>query len=367
MHTPYDGRIYHKQCKSLKKAGYDVVLIAPKPKVYESNDIKLIEIVKPKKEITRFLRTLQVVKIARNTKADIYHFHDPELVPVGVILRFITRKPVIFDVHEHYPNAIMSKKYLSKPLKRIMRLMYECVEKISLPFLSGVIYTTNWIGKRYEKYRNCKIENYPIKQMFPENISLSAKVDASFIYLGGITEIRGVIELIEAFCKVVKVHSQATLLFVGRFESEAFKNTVLSKIRDLDLSDNITIKGQVPYEEIKEYLKTTSIGIIPYLPEPNHLVCMPNKLFEYMASGQAVLASNFPNYSGVIEKANCGLTFNPKDPADIAQSMIHLLDNPTEISEYQKNGRLAFDQLYNWEHEEKKLLSFYRLVLTGKY
>lgn len=364
VHQAYDGRIYHKQCKSLKKAGYDVTLLAPKPdKMIKDDGINLIPIEKPKNELKRFLYAFKVFKLAKETKADLYHFHDPELIPVGVLLRIFTRKPVIFDVHEHYPNAIMSKKYLKSWLKKPIRLAYEIIEKLSLPILSGVIYTTEEIGKRYKSYTSCKIENYPLTDMFPPLQKVKGD-HHTLLYLGGITRIRGIEELIDGFAKVAIERPEAKLLFVGGFESDSFEREIKQKVQEHHLEEKVQFKGKVPYEQIEEYLSTASIGIIPYLPVPNHLVCLPNKLFEYMAAGVAVISSDFPHYRKVVESSSSGLLIDPESPQSIAKAMISLLDDATLTDEMGQNGRVAFETKYNWNSEEEKLVAFYRKILT---
>lgn len=363
VHHAYDGRIYHKQCKTLSNAGYEVTLIAPMPeKMKKDDEIQLIPISKPRVEWKRFLRTFSIIKLAIGTKADIYHFHDPELLPVGVIIRIITGKPVIFDVHEHYPNAIMSKKYLKNWMKKPIRYIYELIEQICLLFLSGVIYTTDEIGERYKKYRSCKIENYPLPNMF-QNIDLTKKDPNLILYLGGITPIRGVSELVEGFNLVSSVHKEAKLLFVGAFEAEWFEKEIKEKIKILKLEDRVEFKGKVPYEKIRDYLEKASIGIIPYLPVPNHLVCLPNKLFEYLAAGVVPVASHFSHYQKVMNIANSGVSIDPTDPISIKDAILSLLEDEEKIRTMSKNGYIAFHQLYNWEKEGEKLLSFYKKLL----
>ncbi|WP_299094707.1 glycosyltransferase family 4 protein [uncultured Metabacillus sp.] len=363
VHHAYDGRIYHKQCKSLARAGYHVTLVAPKPeKINENDPIELIPIEKPKKEWKRFFRSFSVLKLARKTEADLYHFHDPELLPVGVLLRLLTKKPVIFDVHEHYPNAIMSKKYLKPWLKKPIRIAYELIEKLCIPFLSGVIYTTDEVGERYLSYHSCKIENYPLAEMFASTESKPKKNDY-LLYLGGITPIRGINELIDGFTQVAKSKPEAKLLFVGSFESSSFEQYIHDKVKSEGLEEKIEFKGKVPYEQIEAYLANASIGIIPYLPVPNHLVCLPNKLFEYMAAGVAVIASDFPHYRKVVESANSGLLVDPENPQSISRAIITLLEDQQVTKKMGDNGRVAFNKTYNWNSEEKKLLTFYNVIL----
>jgi glycosyltransferase involved in cell wall biosynthesis len=361
IHSPYDGRIYHKQCKSLKKAGYDVVLIAPKPDVVESKEIPLITFNRPKGIKKRIQSIFHLYKLAKKENADLYHFHDPELMIVGVMIESLLKKPVIYDVHEHYPNTIMGREYIPSVVKVPMKLAYIAIEKLALIKINGVIYTTEEIGRRYRNYNGCKIENYPLKEMFPE--PSNEKDENQIIYLGGITKIRGVLQLIEGFSLAVKSEPQAKLLFLGSFESDQFREEVYQLIDQLKLKENVTFISRVPYEQISAYVERASVGILPYLPYPNHLVALPNKLFEYMAANNAIISSNFPHYAKVIEDSQGGLVVNPEDPEDIGTKISHLLCNPIQTNELGRNARKAFETKYNWTCEEKKLLEFYRNLL----
>ncbi len=362
IHSPYDGRIYHKQCKSLKNAGYDVVLIAPKPDVVESEDIPLITFNRPKGIKNRLQSIFHLYKLAKKENADLYHFHDPELMIVGVMIESLLKKPVIYDVHEHYPNTIMGREYIPSIVKVPMKLAYIAIEKLALIKISGVIYTTEEIGLRYDKYNGCKIENYPLKEMFPE--PSKEKDENQIIYLGGITKIRGVLQLIEGFGLAVKSVPQAKLLFLGSFESNQFREEVYELIDQLKLKENVTFISRVPYEQISAYVERSSVGILPYLPYPNHLVALPNKLFEYMAANNAIISSNFSHYAKVIEDSQGGLVVDPEDPNDIGTKISHLLSNPNQTKELGRNARKAFETKYNWTCEEKKLLEFYRNLLN---
>ena len=131
----------------------------------------------------------------------------------------------------------------------------------------------------------------------------------------------------------------------------------------LGIKDKVEFKGKVPYQEIEKYLSEATIGIIPYLPVPNHLVCLPNKLFEYMAAGVAVIASDFPHYRKVVESSNSGLLVNPERPQSISKAMLTLLENESLAKEMGKNGEVAFSNTYNWGSEEEKLFSFYEKLL----
>lgn len=361
IHSPYDGRIYHKQCKSLQRAGYHVVLIAPEPESIESNDIELITFKRPTSRKRRLLIAFELYEMAKKTDADIFHFHDPELMITGVMIETFLKKPCIYDVHEHYPNTIMGREYIPKLIKVPMKYAYIGFEKLALRKISGVIYTTEEIGKRYELYDSCKIENYPLKEMFPAR--QRTKDQNQIIYLGGITRIRGVRQLIEGFGISVKSFPDAKLLFLGSFESGEFEKEIHNLIDELNLRKNVMFKSRVPYEQISSYVDRSIVGVLPYLPYPNHLVAMPNKLFEYMAANNAIIASDFSHYAKVIKGSDSGLVVNPLQPKSIADAINEMLNDAKKTEQYGENARSAFEQTYNWSCEEEKLIKFYRTFL----
>ena len=119
VHHPYDPRIYHKECQSLKNAGFDVTLIAQtsdddEEKYYEK-PIRHIPLKKYASRLQRMtLGVYEAYKKAKYMKADVYHFHDPELLPVGWLLKN-KNNVVIYDIHEDYITSILQKDYLPEP------------------------------------------------------------------------------------------------------------------------------------------------------------------------------------------------------------------------------------------------------------
>ncbi|MEW6608434.1 MAG: glycosyltransferase [bacterium] len=102
------------------------------------------------------------------------------------------------------------------------------------------------------------------------------------------------------------------------------------------------------------------VGIVCFLPEPNHINAMPNKLFEYLSCGLPVIASNFPLWKEIVEGNNCGICVNPLNPRDIAQAIEYLMEHPDEAKQMGENGRKAVEERYNWELEEERLIGLYK-------
>lgn len=370
VHLPFDIRIFHKQAKSLVKAGYKVVLIAPHDRCETVDDIQIIPLPKPRNRTLRMIRTVTAFRLALKQKADIYHFHDPELLPVGWLLKKWTGKPVIYDVHEHYPSDIMDKHWIPKRLRPVLKKSFELIEPIFVASLSAVIYTTPIVGERYIKMpiRTERVENLPLLSVFSNYKRIEKNGDVQvIIYLGTMKEPNGILQLIKAFSYLIrKNHNNLTLLLVGRVYPVEFKNELQSLIKQLNLENNIKLLDHVPYERIKDYLSQADIGVVTYLPYLNNMSCLSNKVFEYMACGLPVVASDFPLYREVVNGVGFGILVNPTSPEDIAEAIEKLLMNSDLREQMSQRARKRFLEEYNWELENKKLLKLYSELLSEK-
>lgn len=111
VHHPMDTRIFHKECASLANAAYDVTLIAT-----DHPDLDRVKpafkLIKLKKAANRWVRmtknSWQAYRLAKQLEADVYHFHDPELIWVGWLLKNKSNH-VVYDIHEDYETGIRQK------------------------------------------------------------------------------------------------------------------------------------------------------------------------------------------------------------------------------------------------------------------
>jgi glycosyltransferase involved in cell wall biosynthesis len=363
VHIPFDVRVFHKEGKTLAKAGYNVVLIAQHNKEEIVDGIRIVPL--PKHE-NRFKRMTKVVwklfKLALKEKADVYHFHDPELIPVGIALKLAGKK-VIYDVHEHYPNSILDKYWLVKGLRQITSKLFDLFERVFVPFLDCVIYTSSIIGNRYKKMNVCAelIANYPLSKL---SESCKGNQKKYIIYLGGMTKIRGICELLEAFTIVTRKYPDWRLYLVGKATPESFSEEINKLISNSDIEEKVKLISWVPYEEKERYSSQASLGIVTYLPYANNMSCLPNKLFEYMLVGLPLVASDFPLYKEIVEESKCGICTDPTNPQKIAEAIEYLIEHPNEAKQMGENGRMAILEKYNWEREGGKLLEIYKKVLS---
>jgi len=360
VHALNDTRIFIKECKTLRDAGYDVTLIVQHDKDEIIDGIFIKGIDKPKNRCERMLKsTRQVYQRALECDADIYHFHDPELIPVGLLMKNRGKK-VIYDVHEAVSEDIMNKEWISKPLRKTISFSFDRLEWFVASKFDGIVAATPKIMQQFI-YLNpnvININNFPIINFLAKNIPTISSRSMSVAYIGAIGRIRGIKEMLQALEK-----SEATLLLAGTFTTR----------EDYDIAiyekgwEKTDYRGQVSKEEVSQLLNQARAGLVLFHPGPNHDDSQPNKLFEYMAAGIPVIGSNFPLWKEIIEANECGICVDPLNPEEIAGAINWIIDNPDVAEQMGRNGLRAVQEKYNWETEGKKLVRFYEELLNEDY
>jgi glycosyltransferase involved in cell wall biosynthesis len=150
------------------------------------------------------------------------------------------------------------------------------------------------------------------------------------------------------------------LKLAGRFESESLRRDVGS----LDGWRRVDAFGQVGRSQINAILATVRAGLLLLRPEPNYLASQPTKLYEYMAAGIPVIASNFGLWRDIVEREACGVLVEPRRPDAVAAAIDHLVTQDAEAEQMGVRGRAAVEKAYNWETEEQKLWAFYSTILS---
>jgi glycosyltransferase involved in cell wall biosynthesis len=369
VHRWDDTRIFYRQATSLAKK-YSVELHAPADFQKKTiNDIKIFGLPRWKKETDRIKSWWTLLKRGLSSDADVIHFHDPELIPVGFLIKMIKKVKVIYDIHEHVVYDIMDKSWIPRYLRSLVKNLYILIEKICLPRFDAIIYTTPIVGERYYKIgrKVVSIENYPQLELFDNSVNVEPVHGIpTMVYLGRVKKERGVKEAIFEFREVVDKLPNARFLIIGDIVPESYDNELKKLVNDMHLEKNVSFLGFVPYDETVNYLKNASCGIVTFLPERNNMACLPNKLFEYMASGLPVIASNFKLYKDVIENSESGLTVEPENVKMLAEAIIYMLKNNDIALNMGLHAQEAFKKKYNWEAEEKKLFNLYSELLCGK-
>ncbi|MGC6480076.1 MAG: glycosyltransferase [Flavobacteriaceae bacterium] len=356
VHPEDDNRIFYKQCRSLAAAGFKVYFMCSGSTTCIKDDIQIIGLAKYSNRILNFIRcsVVDVIKTSIRLNADIYQIHDPELVFSGIFLRLIGKK-VIYDIHEDNSSSILSKPYFKSTLfAQFISWLVNIFEKICVLFFSQVITARPDITEKFQFVHPITVNNFPIVENLLPNKAKNNLDKTILIYVGGITKIRGILELIQS----LEYLTDTELWLLGPWESKSFNLTC----EQLPGWKKTRYLGTVKPFEIFEYLQQADIGIITFWPVPNHLKTLANKPFEYMLAGLPVVMSNFPYWQSFFGKV--AKYANPKDPKSIAEGIKSLKNNPELRQELGNNGRLLVQEKLNWNVESQKLIELYKSLIT---
>ena len=357
VHPRYDTRIFNKMCRSLSRNGYQVALIVADGKGDEFKDgIQIYDVGAAEGgRLSRMTRTVErVVAKAKKLDADVYHLHDPELMPAGGRLKALG-KAVIFDAHEDLPKQLIGKNYLHPLVRRILSVFFTYVERFLCPKFDAIVTATPTIRDKFSKInkRSIDINNYPI---VGELCDLQEAADwtkklPEVCYVGAIADIRGGREIIKSLEQLDGVK----LNFAGSFSGAKFESEV-KKFRGWQ---QVTDYGFLGRENVRQIMQRSIAGIVTFHNLPNHLDAQPNKMFEYMSAGLPVIASNFPLWRDIVEGNQCGICVDPLDVSAIAAAIRKLFDEPELAKQMGECGKKAITNKYNWQSEERKLLNLY--------
>jgi len=357
VHPRYDTRIFYKECRFLAKSGYTVCLIVADGKGDEIIDgIIIYDVGKSKGRIQRMLLTTKKVFLkAISLNATIYHIHDPELISTGLKLKKRGLN-VIFDAHEDLPKQLLSKSYLPKVIRVPLSEFIAQFEKKTCKKFDAIITATPFIREKFLKINKNSIDvnNFPILDEFVKEKTNNLE-KRNICYIGIISKIRGIEELVTAFGII---ESNTGLFLCGDFDEFELKG----KVENLSGWSKVKYLGFVDRGKVRKVLSHSLAGVVTFLPEPNHTESQPNKIFEYMSAGLPVICSNFPLWRQIVEGNKCGICVDPLNPREISAAIDFFVNNPEIAQEMGKNGRMAIEQYYNWELEEKKLLELYSKI-----
>lgn len=357
VHSHMDTRIFLKECATLSKNGFEVFFVAPNAPDELINGVQLVgtKSVQGNRFIRMTKTTEDIYRRGLEIDAEIYHFHDPELIPIGLKLKKQGKK-VIYDIHEDLPRALLSKKWIKPFIRKPMSIIFELYENFAAKRFDCLMTATPHITKRFLKVNQntININNYPLlKELENNSVDYKSK-KRQVCYVGGLSSIRGSEQLLQA-AKLI----EGTLAIAGPLNPKELVNRILSY-------SAIEYKGFLNRKEVKELLGDSVAGIVTFLPEPNHINAQPNKMFEYMSAGIPVICSNFPLWRAIIEKHDCGICVDPESPKEIANAINYLLDNPEIAERMGRNGRKAVETEYNWEQEGQKLVGMYHFLSKEK-
>jgi glycosyltransferase involved in cell wall biosynthesis len=360
VHSAFDMRIFAKECRSLAQAGFDVTIIAPHSldEIVDGVHIKAVPPIDGKGRLRRMTGTVwRVLREGLRQNADLYHFHDPELIPLGLLLRAYGKK-VIYDIHENVPKDILLKQYLPPWSRHILSWFIGHLETSASRQFSALVTVSPMIAERFMpgNRRTVLIHNFPDLN----ELAVSSEVPWEsrkplVVFPGGILPERGIRQMVHAMA-CLPDSSDATLdIASGEFPADLWE-----ELTRHDGWRRVHFLGHLNRAQIIALLGSASAGLVLYLPEEQNLCAMPHKLFEYMAAGIPIIASDFPLWRRLLKGIDCALFVDPLKPAAIAEAIQYVLSHPAESSRMGRAGREAVRRTFNWDSQAQELVELYK-------
>ena len=359
VHDEEDIRIFHKECVSLAENGYDVYLVE-RGASCEKNGVHIVGVGDiPEGRLKRMTQgARKVYETALSLDCELYHLHDPELLPFGLKLKQMGKK-VVFDSHELTREQIRINPYLKKPAAAAISGLYGAYEDYVLRRIDAVIFPCTIEGQfpLPGKTTVC-LDNFPrLREMYDRYDPDAVKEPDTVCVVGSLTEDRGIRHMAlaaqEAGCR---------LILGGGFAPKSFGEEMRAMARTHD----IELTGVLDRDKVCAVLQRCMIGADPILNvgQYDKLDNMSTKVYEYMAMGLPVILTRNRYNAAMVEKYQFGICVDPEDLGEFSAAIRYLLDHPDEARRMGENGRRAVKEHFSWENEEQKLLELYGKILS---
>jgi glycosyltransferase involved in cell wall biosynthesis len=366
VHNAFDDRIFYKECRSLAAGGYDVYLVVQHDRDEVVDGVHILALPFARGRIRRVLiNSFRAFGKGMRSGAELIHFHDPELILIGLLFRICGRK-VIYDVHELVYYHFDQKEWLHPFLRYVVKKTYQVFEKLAVRFFDRMILVVDddsfrdYFSKNYpsETGKFTYIRNFCMISMIDQTLPARIETDRRILfYAGGLTRIRGIREVIGA---IGGMNDPPCFVLFGQWSDDDYRATCMAEpgwqyVKEM---------GFKRLEEVYPYMKTADLGIALLYPMKNYLTSLPVKAFEYMACSIPILMSDFPFWQKTFEG---GAWFtDPQNAAIIRERLEEILHDQKSMVEKGKEGRLMAEERFSWEAEAKRLLVCYEEVLTGR-
>ncbi len=368
IHPDFDSRIW-KHARGLAAAGFDVHLICPwnVPDGYIRDGVRFHPFLPVSRRLARpFIIPVRISrKLLRVVRSiDIIHFHDIDIVPFMTLLSFFKR--VVYDVHENYPDEMMMRYYIPNSLRRVLRDavywgQFICSMKIRNIVLVAPSCDSGFTNPHLRKVYVGNLASLELlKTVAPDYECRKPAV----IFTGSQYLDNGTLLYLEIAEQCKDVIPDVPFYMTDRFASQEFRQQVLNLIKSRGLSNVQFLPNVIPHE-LMQMLNRATIGVLPSLRVPKQIKALRTKLFEYLAAGLPIVASDLPYEITIIGENDCGILAQPEKPQSFADAIIKLTRDRALAARLGKNGQRAFIEKYSWEGELPKLLAFYDRILQN--
>ncbi|ROP65143.1 glycosyltransferase [Curtobacterium sp. ZW137] len=368
-HPWTDNRVHLRSAASAAAAGYRTALVAV---AVDGDDVAatgdtdwgrpdlatgvFVRRVPARRRRARVVRSsAQVITAALSSRATVVHLHDPELVWAVLLLRAVGRV-VVYDAHEDLPDQVRGKEYLGRWARRAAVALAHLVVLVA-GRADAVVAATPTIAARFPAARTTVVRNLPVLR--PADLDAPPVTDRPLVavYLGALSRDRG-IDVISGAASSPDFPDAWRVVTAGRIDSAVDR----SRFDGLVAAGRIDHRGTLAPHAARDLLLGARVGLLPLRPTPAYAASIPTKLFEYLAAGTAVVATDVPLWRELLAGADCATWVPADDPDAVARAVRRYAEHPDLLRAHAAAGRALVADRYRWDHEATALLAVYRSV-----
>jgi len=361
-----DARTYNMEILPAVKCGVRAALVGPHGTERHETGLDVVPLTGGRSRWSRFLTSPAIAFFARRQPARIYHLHNPEMIPAGLLLKLLFRKTVVYDTQEDFAAMMLTKAYLPLPLRGLMGKAVHIAERLAANLFDGFVTADSGTMRSLAhsgKSKKLVFYNLPNLEFFANIKPMPKRFD--LVYRGGLSERAGTFVLLEALQILRRRGILARALLFGYADDQHVRASIMRRIGRMNLASQVFMHGRVPHAQMAETLSQARISISPLMAIPKFMHNIPVKVFESWACGLPVISSDLPPIRPFFRDGEFGLLFPPGDPQALANAIEDLLKNPSRAEQMGRAGRQAVFERCNNKREIHKLISFYSKVLGG--
>jgi glycosyltransferase involved in cell wall biosynthesis len=362
-HTQIKSRTLHRMCLPLAAAGIHIQYVSPARETPAHEGVEFVRISATRSRAGRVVRSVKLLRELARLDATIYHFQDPELLPVGFALKTLFQKRVIYDAYEDFPSMAAASLSLPRGTRALAARVVRLAEHLAACSFDAITTADPFTLKRLARAGQSKkrvFYNFPNLDFFPEVAATQKPFD--LVYRGGLSDRAGTYTLLGALDLLKSRAEKPRLLLIGYFDNSEARRELEERIRVLALQEQVEIVGRVEHEAMAEALSRARIGVCPLEDLPKFRLNIPVKVFEYWACGLPVVSTDLPPIRPFVCNSQAGLLCAPGDAADMARAIGWLLDHSEDARRMGERGRHLIEARFNNESEKHKLLMLCRQI-----
>jgi glycosyltransferase involved in cell wall biosynthesis len=361
VHTELKSRSFYLEFMPLAAGGAAVRYVAPAGIEGHRDGVEFVAVSKPRGRMGQLQSIPAVLRLLLRQRADLYHFQDPELLPVALLLKLIFRRRVVFDSYEDFAAMALTMRWMPRALRPMVAAAVGGLQKVAALSFDGVMTADSRTLRRVARVgrsRKLTFYNFPNLEVFPAPNAAAAK-DFDVVYRGGLSERAGTWVLLEAVRLLAARGTNVQVLLIGYWDDGEVERALRERVTSLGLAAQVEIIGRIRHSEMAQALGRARIGICPLQDIAKFRVNIPVKVFEYWACGLPVIASDLPPIRPFFKNVHGGILFSPNDAVELAQAIAWLLSHRAASARMGQRGREAVVQRFNHGREVRKLQRFF--------